>query len=528
MKRLLFLIVLLTVASSANSAITSGARQQPHSYKNFLIIMLDDVGRKALGIDGASEQPAGFTTPEIDSLKADGVTMTNMYTASMCAATRAGVMLGWSAVRHMQSNGPSVEGINDAHDFWPEVVNGSRPVYEVGLFGKSGIGFSTTTTWNNTADSAPYGVEDGYPWFANREKKMGFDHFDGFGGTDAGYNTSWNRRTIDKTRTGYSESDSRTWWDYPCLESSGSLDRTNVDYDSYYPYYTGSTTCSDLVSETITDAARAWIISNDRKGTPWVAWVNYSSVHTPHTDPSTENSRWCTDASCSSLQQTGTNAEKMMYHVDKEIGLLVSSLQKEDTIVIILGDNGSVAQLGGGKSSMYETGNNVGAVLWGGPVKNPGRTTTALHAVSDFFPTILDLAGVDLPTGNVPNLSDDNRYDGQAVMFSGKSMMGTVRDEPNSGNDYTFGFRDGARMVRSQDYKYYNCECGGSCGDEVLVTVTGGDESVTNLCTSSSDCSNLSGADLAAYNGIRAALLVESQNINGSSATVSTCSVAPY
>ena len=351
-------------------------------------------------------------------------------------------------------------------------------------------------------------------------------------------NTSWDYRTLDKTRTGYLESDTRTWWDYPCATTN---DRVNTLYATAYPYTTGEN-CTNLVSEKITDDARAWIQAQDSVGTPWVAWVNYSSVHEPHTDPADENSRWCTDASCSALQQTGADEDKMMYHVDKEIGYLLDIVNKDDTLVVLLGDNGSVVG-SDDKGDRTELGVNVGAIVWGGAVKNTPRVSQALHSVSDFYPTILEMTGVNQMNSTVATISDDTRLNGQAFTLNGKSLMADVRDDSDPGNEFVFGSfqtsaankETGLRWVRGQGYKYKNCQCVDSadqataCGfssDEQLVQMTGATEG-SNLCDSA-NCDNLTGAAETAYDNLVAALTTENQYVNGASATLSTCNTDPY
>lgn len=533
--RLLLLAISIFVGLPAFAGSTSGAKQVPLEFTNLLIILLDDVGRDDLNI--GSGQSSEFTTPQMDALRGEGLTLSNFYVNPLCASTRASLLAGWATTRTLELSGPGSTGINREGDYWPEAVNDGRAYVNVGLFGKSGIGESQTTTWNAQTDvTTPRAMtlSDGYPWGAVRESRFGFDHFEGFGGTEVPSNTSYDYRTIDKSRSGYDASDTRTWWEYSCATTD---DRTNTAYASY-PYTTGEN-CTDLVTERITDDARSWIVQNNRQGIPWVAWVNYNSVHTPYSDPATDGSRW-TD-----LQQTGDDEFKMMYHVDKEIGYLVEVVNSEDTLVVILGDNGSYITdgepeiEGADKGKATEYGVNVGAIVWGGPVKDTPRVSSALHSVSDFYPTILELTGTALMNANVATVSDDGRYNGQTMTLNGKSLMADIRDEGNPGNQFVFGSHvDGLRWVRGDNgYKYKNCSCSSTtaaklryCGlgtwDEQLVQMTGATEG-GDLCNSG-DCSNLTGADLTAYNELKAALTTENEYVNGSGTPLSTCTPDPY
>lgn len=534
-KWLWFFIFALLMPCIASAGSLTGGRQAPIEFTNLLIIMLDDVGRNDVNIGDA--QSSEFTTPQLDTIRGEGLTLSNFYVNPLCGSTRASVLSGWATTRTLEETGPGTVALNRAGDYWPEAVQAGRSYIALGLFGKSGIGESQTPSWLAQADPlTPRATTeaDGYPWGHIREFRFGFDFFAGFQGTAVPSNTAWDYRTLDRTRAGYDANDTRTWWDYPCATTN---DRTNTYYASAYPYTSGED-CTTLVSEKITDDARAWIQENDAVGTPWVAWVNYSSVHTPWTDPAAENSRWCTDAACSALQQTGDPQYKMMFHVDKEIGYLVQAVNKDDTLVVILGDNGSVVG-SGDKGDPTELGVNVGAILWGDAVQNTPRVSQALHSVSDFYPTILEMTGVNQISSTVATLSDDTRFNGQAFTLNGKSLMASVRDDANPGNDYIFGTDSGYRWARGLGYKYKNCECTGASasassrmslcgftGDEQLVKMTGATEGAY-LCDSNT-CDNLTGADLTAYSALVAALTAENQYINGAAAPLSTCSGHPF
>ena len=100
----------------------------------------------------------------------------------------------------------------------------------------------------------------------------------------------------------------------------------------------------------------------------------------------------------------------MVAHVDLLVGRVVDALRDagrlEDTLVLFTADNGSpddvAAELGGrerrgAKGKLNDAGTHVPLLaLWPGTVP-AGRTTDALVDFSDFFPTLLELAGVAIP-----------------------------------------------------------------------------------------------------------------------------------
>ncbi|MDG2367830.1 MAG: sulfatase [Flavobacteriaceae bacterium] len=147
-----------------------------------------------------------------------------------------------------------------------------------------------------------------------------------------------------------------------------------------------------------------------------------------------------------------------LYHnhhkdVDKEMGKFLKDLQDEglmdDTIIFYYGDHGGV--LPRSKGYLYETGLNVPMVVYVpekwkhlNPFEIGSRTSTFVDFV-DLVPTVLSLAGVNIPKG----------LDG--TPFLGKNIDKTEIEK----QDITFGYADRfdekydlVRSVRKGKYKY--------------------------------------------------------------------------
>ncbi|MDG1973881.1 MAG: sulfatase [Flavobacteriaceae bacterium] len=147
-----------------------------------------------------------------------------------------------------------------------------------------------------------------------------------------------------------------------------------------------------------------------------------------------------------------------LYHnhhkdVDKEMGKFLKDLQDEglmdDTIIFYYGDHGVV--LPRSKGYLYETGLNVPMVVYVpekwknlNPFEIGSRTSTFVDFV-DLVPTVLSLAGVNIPKG----------LDG--TPFLGKNIDKTEIEK----QDITFGYADRfdekydlVRSVRKGKYKY--------------------------------------------------------------------------
>lgn len=508
MKTLITLLLLLPSVAFANG-VSGGSRGGYHEYLNFLLIMIDDVGRFDLNISGSDNAVEDFSIPVMDILKTQGMTMRNFHASHVCASTRNSVMTGWNSLRTLEWRGPSVTGMNREQPKYPMMINDTRPQYEVGYFGKSGVAESRTPTWNNQRDDGlpPYDMTSGYPWGPNREIRYGFDFFDGFKGTEVSTNnTQWRRaEMVQPEDPGYDPNDSRTWWNYPCASS---IDRVNTSFTPSYPYYEGTAECDTFSTEVITDTTKAWIKDQVDSGSPYVAWVSYTTAHTPHSDPALDGSRWCLTAGCPELQQTGSLDSRMMYHLDKEIGYLLMDVDLSNTIVMIVGDNGSSTTSEGaagreGKGTLTEYGINVGAIILGAGI--PANTSTLyFHSVADIIPTLAEMTGFELPT-TMPNVLDDGRLNGQTgpAVFSGTSFLSTLRNnqlannttaENYTGNQFMFSARDNVYRVDTtlavgddgtQDPEfrtavtYFNCECASEADRIKYCSFTAGPTGMT-------------------------------------------------
>jgi arylsulfatase A-like enzyme len=92
-------------------------------------------------------------------------------------------------------------------------------------------------------------------------------------------------------------------------------------------------------------------------------------------------------------------------YVDAQIGRMISTLDelglRENTIIIVWGDHGwHLGDMGvWGKATNYEIATRVPLMIWTPvmPDKNRGKTTDALVELVDMYPTLCELAGIELP-----------------------------------------------------------------------------------------------------------------------------------
>jgi len=82
--------------------------------------------------------------------------------------------------------------------------------------------------------------------------------------------------------------------------------------------------------------------------------------------------------------------------VARAIQLLEEHGELENTIIVVTGDNGMPFPRC--KANLYDSGTRMPlAVRWGSGIRQPGRILDDFVSLSDFAPTLLELAGVEIP-----------------------------------------------------------------------------------------------------------------------------------
>lgn len=252
------------------------------------------------------------------------------------------------------------------------------------------------------------------------------------------------------------------------------------DYFSWSKNDNGNVT-NNFTTYTTTDQvneAKTFIDAQEVAGNPWLVWMGFNAPHTPFHEPTP------------GLLQGGTGtSDRELYNkaleaLDTEIGRLLQSVDLNTTTVIIVGDNGTPAQVvqapygpagpnGHSKSDPYEGGIHVPFIVLGPDVTLPaGSTSDRLVHVVDLFPTILAMAGVPYPgtgvdaTSILPILNGTDTAKRSAVtetfgdtMFSSaRSIRMEVNPQfPGAHPDYKLIiFGDPTTTTDTPSFEFYN------------------------------------------------------------------------
>ncbi|MCG5502197.1 sulfatase-like hydrolase/transferase, partial [Ectothiorhodospira lacustris] len=179
------------------------------------------------------------------------------------------------------------------------------------------------------------------------------------------------------------------------------------------------------------DAAAEWINSRPADQ-PWMATVSFASIHTPLVQPPVDPTSAANIAS-SHLDCTNPLAQRilsnlMVESLDLEIGRLLVAIgvasrnaqgdlvytpESTDTMVVILGDNGTLGSTvklpfdpSRSKGSAYQTGVWVPLIVAGPLVNEPGRIVSSMVNVVDLFALFAEIAGITDVQAQVPRPID--------------------------------------------------------------------------------------------------------------------------
>ena len=339
--RRLFLLLALIRVMHAPALV--GADESPRP--NIVFILADDLGWQDVGFAGSRL----IDTPHLDRLAREGVVFSQAYaSAPNCAPTRACLLSGQVTPRHRVFT--VVDARHDpgqpGHKILSTPSEAALPdatdtVAEV--LKRAGYATALVGMWNlgrgRSGPGAPAG--QGFDLYLN-PKHLGFEQ-------DA-----------------YRDDDGR--------------DLTAV----------------------MTDEAVKFIGKNRKQ--PFFLYFAPHAVHGPF-DPPPDLLRKYRD------RQTDDKGVNPAYaatveQLDLQIGRLMRQLEEWDlarnTLVVFTsdngGDSGSVAPLRGGKGTLYEGGLRVPAMVWGAGVSDGGRVCEQPIQSIDFFPTLVEVAGVEQGT----------------------------------------------------------------------------------------------------------------------------------
>lgn len=412
-------------------AIAGCSYEQPPAPKNVILLLIDDLGWADTGVYGS----IFYETPHIDRLAAQGARFTQFYAASsVCSPTRASLMTGKHPARLNLTNwiggeqqGPLLQAPYER----------ALPLEEITLgeaFREGGYATAYFGKWH-------LGVEGYMP------EDQGFDHTGAvnYAGQPGSYYPPYKHDRFALSNV------------------------PDLDGDSGDAYLT----------DRLTDLALSYVESH--RDSAFFVVLSHYAVHTPLESKDGYQRKY--EAKAQQLppvpgpafrpegvlgitrqRQDHAAYAGMIESVDESVGRILSTLDSlqltDDTIVVLVSDNGGLSTLSGqrdwaptsnlplraGKGLLYEGGIRIPLVIKDPATITAGQVVGAPAMTTDLYPTLLALAGL-------PQRADQHR-DGVNLA----PLMNTNQDAPPRALHWHFPHYHGSGnrptgAVRRGDYK---------------------------------------------------------------------------
>nr|WP_229207931.1 sulfatase [Dyadobacter beijingensis] len=365
----------------------SASQKQP----NIIVFLVDDMGWQDTSVP-FWDKPTDFNrrhhTPNMERLAREGVRFTNAYATPVCTPTRVSLITGVNAAHHRVTHwtSPDQDKNTDYEDATLQPVdwniNGFSP--EPGV----------AHTFHGTALPAVL-KQNGYYTVHSGKAHFGSTGTPGAEPLNIGFDVN-----IAGSSIGHPASYSgKAHYDSP---ANGKPNRNAVP--GLEAYHGTDTFLSDAITIEALKAIEKPV--NEQK--PFFLYLAHYAVHVPLTaDP-----RFLDKYLQTGLDSTEAKYAALVEGMDKSLGDVLNYLDDKNiagnTVVMFMSDNGGLSlsparggrawthnlPLKAGKGSVYEGGiREPMLVRWPGVVK-PGSVAEQYVIIEDFFPTILDMAGI--------------------------------------------------------------------------------------------------------------------------------------
>ena len=392
---------------------------------NIVFILVDDLGLHDLSVTGSNF----YETPNVDRIAKEGTVFTQGYAASrVCSPSRASIMLGQFTARHGVTDWIGAASGTD----WRKQNRNDKllPAAYVHELPKE------QTTLAEAMKSSGYHTFFAGKWHLGEKGSWPNDH---------GFDTNKGGWDVGSPKGGYFSP-----WENPNLENTSQ----------------GENLSMRLAKET------ANFIEQNKDST-FFAYLSFYAVHGPIQTTEDKWSKYRNKAQKQGFKVSGYEMERVLpirtvqdnpiyaglvEQMDDAVGIVLNTLKQlgleEKTIVVFTSDNGGVASgdafsttnlpLRGGKGYQWEGGIREPyfiKVPWLKDIKKIDYPVTG----SDFYPTILDLAGIPLkPTQHIDGISLKPLLEGQDLVD--RSLYWHYPHYGNQGGEP-------ASVIREKDWK---------------------------------------------------------------------------
>ncbi len=336
---------------------------------NIVLIMVDDMGWECLSPYGGED----YQTPNIDRLAKEGVVFDHCFSTPLCTPSRVKLMTGKYNFRNYTYFGY----LNPEERTFGHMLQEAG--YKTAIVGKWQL--------NGLYNGLP-GHQD-----SSRPLKAGFDEA-----------LLWQVTRGKHSNDGGGE----RYWNPP-LEHNGTFISAEENWGLYGP---------DLFTDFICDFMQRY---RDEPFFVYYPMVLVHDVFVPTPDTLGDQPLETANIQPVDFESRKKHFSAMVTYTDHLLGRILSQLEalglSEDTLVLFTADNGTDHKIKsnwngvdvpGGKGGRTDTGNHVPLLAFWKGKSIPGKRVKDLIDFTDFFPTLAEVAGVDLP--------GDTFLDGQSFL----------------------------------------------------------------------------------------------------------------
>ena len=373
---------LVCVGCSEDSAET----QKP----NIILFLVDDMGWQDTSVPfwiKQTEFNRRYNTPAMERLAEGGMMFTQAYATSVCSPTRISLMTGMNAARHRVTNwtlwrNASVDAKSEVLDYPQWNVNGVQQCDSI----ENSV--QATMLPQILQENGYYTIHCGKAHFGAVGTPSADPLNCGFNVNIAGHAAGGLGSYLGEQNFGNKEKGTHTLpWGVPGLEK--------YHEDSIF------------ITEALTIEAKKSLDDALSQQKPFFLYMAHYAVHIPLN----ADRRFFQKYIDAGLPEPEAKYASMLEAMDKSLGDLMDYLDDkgiaDNTIILFMSDNGGFSlkpragemhthnkPLNSGKGSAYEGGIREPMIVkWPGKVK-PGTKSNDYLIIEDFYPTILEMAGV--------------------------------------------------------------------------------------------------------------------------------------
>ncbi len=415
--------ILFTLLAPVISCIqlTATAAEKP----NIVFILVDDLGYSDVGFNGSTY----YETPAIDALANSGLVLEYAYMYPTCSPSRTALFTGKQSFRTGVYTVPVLEKQTDQESIFSRWTVGREHIGYSQPLAEAGYKMIHLGKWHLVG---PYPSEELKMKFPLKEKLKQPNPWD-FSWVE--HHKSEEIAPYYPRGRGYLRNVGGTYRGDPALEVGGSKSETGGYFAPFSNPFLETNPKDRWLTDHLTTEAIKFM--DEYKDSPFFIDLHYYTVHNPLRARSEELYQKYMDKPGDPVIGQGIGNKKanhakyatMIESLDDNVQRIVDFLDqnglRENTIIFFTSDNGQNGGannlMRGYKGYIYEGGIRVPAMVnWPGKVQ-PKRSRTPVM-VTDYFPTFMDLAGIDYD-GVIDGLSFTDLFDGESKKLQNRPIF---------------------------------------------------------------------------------------------------------